>query len=103
MGTPKTELFFILNKKYIFTRVEFKLDSFFLSTFKRCCSLSSLVAQQVKYLALSLLWRGFDSWSRNFHMSQVQPKKEILFFGFLAYVAPDEKSVVILTKFPLIV
>ena len=37
---------------------------------------SSLVAQWVKDLALSLLWCEFDPWSRNFCMWQAQPKKE---------------------------
>ena len=32
------------------------------------CSGSSQVAQQVKDLALSLLWRRFHPWPRNFHM-----------------------------------
>ena len=36
---------------------------------------SSLVAQQVKALALSLLWYEFDPWPGNFHMLQVWPKK----------------------------
>ena len=30
----------------------------------------------VKYLALSLLWFGFDLWLRNFHMLWVWPKKK---------------------------
>ena len=40
----------------------------------------SLVAQQVKGLALSLQWLGlllwcrFDIWPQNFHMLQAQPK-----------------------------
>ena len=29
---------------------------------------------QVKDLALSLLWHGFKTWPRNFHILQVQPK-----------------------------
>ena len=43
---------------------------------------SSLVAQQVKDLVLSLqqlgslLWCGFDPWPRNFHMSREQPKEK---------------------------
>ena len=43
---------------------------------------SSLVAQWVKDLAMllqqprSLLWHGFNTWPRNFHMSQMQPKKK---------------------------
>ena len=40
---------------------------------------NSLVAQQVKDLALSLqvlLWLGFIPGPRNFHMTQVQPKKK---------------------------
>ena len=42
---------------------------------------SSLVAQQVKDLALSLLWYwlllwyGFDPWPGNFHMPHVHPNK----------------------------
>ena len=42
-------------------------------------STSSLVAQQVKDLALSvqhlgsLLWNGFDPWPGNFHMSWMWP------------------------------
>ena len=42
---------------------------------------SSLVAQQVKDLALalqqlrSLLWCGFDPWPGNFHMPRARPKK----------------------------
>ena len=48
---------------------------------------SSLVVWWVKDLALSLqwlrslLWCGFDSWTGNFYMLQVQPKK--LLFSFL--------------------
>ena len=34
------------------------------------------MAQRVKDLALSLLWHGFDSWPRKFHMLEVRPKKE---------------------------
>ena len=30
---------------------------------------------EVKDLALSLLWRGFDPWSRDFYMSQAWPKQ----------------------------
>ena len=43
---------------------------------------SSLVAQWVKDMALSLewlgslLWLGFDPWPRNFHVSQAWPKKK---------------------------
>ena len=43
---------------------------------------SSLVAQQVKDLALSLQrlgslpWHGFSPWPRNFHMAQEQPKQK---------------------------
>ena len=43
---------------------------------------SSLVAQQIKDLVLSLqwlrllLWRGFDPWPGKFHMLQAQPKKK---------------------------
>ena len=42
---------------------------------------SSLAAQQVKDLVLSLqwprslLWLGFDTWPRNFHTQQARPKK----------------------------
>ena len=36
---------------------------------------SSLVAQQVKDLALSPLWHGFDPWPWNFCMPQAQPEK----------------------------
>ena len=43
---------------------------------KRKCWRSSLVAQQVKDSALSLLWGGFEPWPWNFHMSQVWPKKK---------------------------
>ena len=35
----------------------------------------SLVAQQVKYQALPLLWPEFDLWARNFCMLQVWPPK----------------------------
>ena len=35
---------------------------------------SSLVAQQVKGLALSLLWHGFDTWPRKFCMHRAWPK-----------------------------
>ena len=35
---------------------------------------SAHVVQQVKALLLSLLWRRFDPWPRNFHMPQVWPK-----------------------------
>ena len=34
---------------------------------------SSLVAQWVKNLALSLLWLGFDPWPRNFHLLKSWP------------------------------
>ena len=43
---------------------------------------SSLVAQQVKDLAWSLLWLGlllwlgFDPWPGNFHMAQAQPTEK---------------------------
>ena len=43
---------------------------------------SSMVSQWVKDLALSvlwlgsLLWHGFDSWTGNFHMPQVQPRRK---------------------------
>ena len=33
------------------------------------------MAQWVKDLVLSLLWRRFDPWPRNFHMSRAWPKK----------------------------
>ena len=36
---------------------------------------SSLVAQWVKDLVLSLLWHGLDPCPGNFHMPQLQPKK----------------------------
>ena len=36
---------------------------------------SSLVAQQVKGPALSLLWHGFIPWPRNFCMPWAGPKK----------------------------
>jgi len=36
---------------------------------------SSLVTQQVKDPALSLLWREFDPWSGNFCLRLVQPKQ----------------------------
>ena len=45
-------------------------------------SQSSLVAQQVKDLGLSLLWlrsllwHGFDPWLSNFHMNGAQHKKQ---------------------------
>ena len=38
-------------------------------------SRSSLVAQWVKDLALTLLWHGFNPWPGNFHMLWAQPKK----------------------------
>ena len=34
------------------------------------------MAHRVKYLALSLLWCGFDLWPENFHMPQAWPKKK---------------------------
>ena len=40
------------------------------------------MAQQVKVPVLSLqwlgslLWQGFDSWPRNFHLPQARPKKK---------------------------
>ena len=34
------------------------------------------MAQWVKDLVLSLLWRGFDPQPRNFHMLRVWPKKK---------------------------
>ena len=37
---------------------------------------SSLVAQQVEDLALSLLWQGFNPWPGNFYVLWVQPKRE---------------------------
>ena len=33
------------------------------------------MAQQVKEPALSLLWRSFDPWPRNFHMLRLQPEE----------------------------
>ena len=38
---------------------------------------SSLVAQQVKDLALSLLLHRFNLWPRNFHMLQVRQKTKL--------------------------
>ena len=53
----------------------------------KCLSLGvSLVAQQIKYPALSLLWREFNPWPRNFHMPWVLPlttTKKIPFFRSL--------------------
>ena len=43
---------------------------------QKCQSWSSLVAQQVKDLALSLLWHGFHPRPRYFHMPQLWPKKK---------------------------
>lgn len=37
---------------------------------------SSLGAQQVKDVALSLLWLWFDPWPRSFCMPRVQPKEK---------------------------
>ena len=37
---------------------------------------NSMVAQQVKDLALSLLWLRFDPWPGNIHMLWAQPKKK---------------------------
>ena len=37
---------------------------------------SSLVAQQVKDLALSLLWLRFNLWPRNFHRQRQEKKKK---------------------------
>ena len=37
---------------------------------------SFLVAQQLKDMALSLLWLGFDPCSGEFHMLQAWPKKK---------------------------
>ena len=34
------------------------------------------MAQWVKDLAVSLWWLKFDPWPGNFHMPQVQPKKD---------------------------
>ena len=34
------------------------------------------MAQQVKDLALSLLWHGFNPWPQNFPMPQAQGKKK---------------------------
>ena len=39
---------------------------------------SSLVAQWVKDLLLSVLWLGFDLWLRNFCMPQVSQKRRLL-------------------------
>lgn len=36
---------------------------------------SSLVAQRVEDLVLSLLWHGFDPWPWNFYMLQAWPKQ----------------------------
>ena len=50
--------------------------------FQKKISGRSLVVQWVKDLSLSLQWHGlllgdgFDPWPRNFHMPQVQPKKQ---------------------------
>ena len=43
---------------------------------RRPCLGSSLMVKQVKDLALSLLWHGFDPWPWNFCMPQVWPKKK---------------------------
>ena len=37
---------------------------------------SSLVAQQIEDLVLSLLWRKFDPWPGNFCMPWAQPEKK---------------------------
>ena len=56
-------------------------------------SQSSLVAQQVKNLALSMPWRGslqrcrFDPWPRNFCILWVQPKKKKKWVWFFASAA----------------
>ena len=42
----------------------------------RKCSRSSLVVQQVKDLALSLLWCRFSPWDGNFHMLQAWSKSK---------------------------
>ena len=39
---------------------------------------SSLVAQQVKDLALSLIWHGFDPWLGNLRMLQMWPKNKLI-------------------------
>ena len=36
---------------------------------------SSLVAQQIKDLVLSVLWLRFEPWPWNFHMTWALPKK----------------------------
>ena len=38
---------------------------------------NSLLAQQVKDPALSLLWLRFDPWPQNFHMLQCCQKKKV--------------------------
>ena len=56
-------LVFNLCKKYSFLKKKTLLGSF-------------LVAQWVKDPALSLLWLGFNPWSRNFHMLPSQKRKK---------------------------
>jgi len=44
--------------------------------FKRIENRSSVVVQQVKDPAFSLLWHRFDPWPGTFHVPWMQPKKK---------------------------
>ena len=76
-----------------------KIQLVFYSLLK-CLLKSSLVAQQVKDPAVSLLWNGFSPWPWNFCMLWVQPKKNIYIYIYIlkTYCVPnlgiyDEKDI----------
>ena len=68
-----------VDKRKIMISQNFGYSNYLLLTwFQNCISWSSLVAQLLKDLALSLLWHGFNPWPGNFHMPWAGPKLCIL-------------------------
>ena len=57
-------------------------------TFLKNIFWSSLVAEQVKDLTLSLLWHGFDLWPQNFSMPQAQTKNKKIKRIFISEIIP---------------
>ena len=52
----------------------------------------------VKDSALSLLWRAFDPWPRDFLMPQVQPKRKQKIAGTYYEVVKQEKNISMVIK-----
>ena len=72
----------IIMEIQIKTRMRYHLILAKMTIYKKTKVRSSLVVQQVRDLAVSLqqlgslLWCGFNSWARNFHMMRAQLKKK---------------------------